>query len=58
LAVNFTARRNYLPAHSAHSRGRKPTYGVLVRPLQRPHPMQSMPGWNKGRPSTSRFGAT
>ena len=37
LAVNFTARRNYLPAHSAHSRGRKPTYGVLVRPLPRQH---------------------
>jgi hypothetical protein len=32
LARNFTARRNALPAHS---RGRKPTYGALVRPLAR-----------------------
>ena len=32
LAVNFTARRNALPEHS---RGRKPTYGRLVRPLPR-----------------------
>ena len=32
LAVNFTARRNSLPEHS---RGRKPTYGRLVRPLPR-----------------------
>lgn len=32
LAVNFTARRNTLPEHS---RGRKPTYGRLVRPLPR-----------------------
>ena len=32
LASNFTARRNYLPAHT---RGRKPTYGALVRPLAR-----------------------
>lgn len=34
LAVNFTARRNYLPEHSL---GRKPTYGALVRPLPRKH---------------------
>lgn len=30
LATNFTARRNMLPEHS---RGRKPIYGALVRPL-------------------------
>ena len=32
LATNFTARRNGLPEHS---RGRKPIYGALVRPLPR-----------------------
>jgi hypothetical protein len=32
LATNFTARRNFLPEHT---RGRKPTYGALVRPLPR-----------------------
>ena len=32
LAVNFTARRNFLPAHE---RGRKPKYGAVVRPLAR-----------------------
>ena len=32
LATNFTARRNYLPEHQ---KGRKPTYGALVRPLPR-----------------------
>ena len=32
LATNFTARRNCLPQHT---RGRKPTYGELVRPLPR-----------------------
>ena len=32
LAVNFTARRNVLPAHE---RGRKPKYGAIVRPLAR-----------------------
>jgi len=32
LAVNFTARRNFLPAHK---RGRKPKYGAIVRPLPR-----------------------
>jgi hypothetical protein len=32
LATNFTARRNVLPVHT---RGRKPTYGALVRPLPR-----------------------
>jgi hypothetical protein len=32
LAVNFTARRNVLPAHE---RGRKPKYGAIVRPLPR-----------------------
>lgn len=34
LASNFTARRNFLPEHV---KGRKPTYGVLVRPLPRKH---------------------
>lgn len=34
LAINFTARRNYLPKHIL---GRKPTYGALVRPLPRRH---------------------
>ncbi len=33
-ATNFTARRNFLPEHH---RGRKPTYGALVRPLPRKH---------------------
>lgn len=32
LATNFTARRNFLPEHV---KGRKPTYGALVRPLPR-----------------------
>jgi hypothetical protein len=32
LATNFTARRNFLPEHQ---RGRKPKYGVIVRPLPR-----------------------
>jgi hypothetical protein len=34
LATNFTARRNFLPAHV---KGRKPKYGVPVRPLARKH---------------------
>jgi hypothetical protein len=34
LATNFTARRNFLPRHV---KGRKPKYGVLVRPLPRQH---------------------
>jgi hypothetical protein len=34
LATNFTARRNFLPEHS---KGRKPKYGALVRPLPRKH---------------------
>jgi hypothetical protein len=34
LATNFTARRNYLPDHIL---GRKPTYGLSVRPLLRKH---------------------
>jgi len=34
LATNFTARRNFLPVHV---KGRKPTYGALVRPLPRKH---------------------
>ena len=34
LATNFTARRNFLPEHL---KGRKPQYGVLVRPLPRKH---------------------
>jgi len=32
LATNFTARRNFLPEHV---KGRKPTFGKLVRPLPR-----------------------
>ncbi len=32
LAVNFTARGNFRPVHE---RGRKPTYGAIVRPLAR-----------------------
>lgn len=32
LATNFTARRNFLPVHV---KGRKPTYGALIRPLPR-----------------------
>ena len=32
LAVNFTARRNFLPEHEL---GRKPKYGAIVRPLAR-----------------------
>ncbi len=32
LATNFTARRNYLPVHIL---GRKPTYGLSIRPLSR-----------------------
>jgi hypothetical protein len=32
LAVNFTARRNFLPKHEL---GRKPKYGEIVRPLAR-----------------------
>lgn len=32
LAVNFTARRNFLPEHEL---GRKPKYGAIVRPLPR-----------------------
>jgi len=32
LATNFTAHRNFLPEHV---KGRKPTYGALVRPLSR-----------------------
>jgi len=32
LAVNFTARRNFLPKHH---KGRKPKYGEIVRPLPR-----------------------
>ena len=40
LATNFTARRNYLPDHV---RGRKPTYGALVRPLPRQHKGKTKP---------------
>jgi hypothetical protein len=32
-AQNITARRNFLPVSAG--RGRKPEYGVLVRPLER-----------------------
>jgi hypothetical protein len=35
LANNFTARRNYLPEYIR--KGRKPKYGVIVRPLARTH---------------------
>ena len=35
LAKNFTARRNFLPEHG--KKGRKPSYGALVRPLNRTH---------------------
>jgi hypothetical protein len=35
VARNFTARRNSLPAYPG--RGRRPTYGVRVRPLPRTH---------------------
>jgi hypothetical protein len=34
LATNFTAHRNFLPVYV---KGRKPTYGALVRPLPRKH---------------------
>jgi len=40
LATNFTARRNYLPNHT---RGRKPTYGAIVRPLARQHKGNTKP---------------
>ena len=33
LATNFTARRNYLPVHAG--KGRKPVYGLRLRPLER-----------------------
>lgn len=33
LAGNFTCRRNYLPVYSG--KGRKPTYGERIRPLER-----------------------
>lgn len=33
LATNFTARRNYLPEHLG--KGRKPVYGLRIRPLDR-----------------------
>jgi hypothetical protein len=33
LATNFTARRNYLPEHLG--KGRKPVYGLRIRPLER-----------------------
>ena len=32
-ATNFTARRNYLPAYAG--KGRKPVYGLRIRPLER-----------------------
>lgn len=40
LATNFTARRNFLPAHV---KGRKPTDGALVRPLPRTHKGKTLP---------------
>jgi hypothetical protein len=39
LAVNFTARRNFLPEHD---RGRKPKYGAIVRPLARKYKDKSI----------------
>lgn len=39
LAVNFTARRNYL---LEHTKGRKPKYGALVRPLARKHKAKTL----------------
>src|SRR5579859_238977 len=62
LAVTFTARRNALPEHS---RGRKPTYGRLVRPLPRQRKgktlaatrlMSAMAGPNRGASFAWRFG--
>jgi hypothetical protein len=35
VARNFTARRNVLPIYTG--RGRRPTYGVVVRPVPRQH---------------------
>lgn len=40
LAINFTARRNFLPEHH---KGRKPKYGELVRPLPRKHNGKILP---------------
>jgi hypothetical protein len=40
LATNFTARRNFLPAHH---QGRKPSYGALVRPLPRKRKHKTLP---------------
>jgi len=40
LASNFTARRNFVPDHT---RGRKPTYGAVVRPLPRQHQGKTKP---------------
>lgn len=40
LATNFTARLNVLPPHH---RGRKPTYGKLVRPLPRQYKGKTLP---------------
>lgn len=40
LATNFTARQNVLPDHK---RGRKPTYGALVRPLPRQFKGKTLP---------------
>jgi hypothetical protein len=39
LATNFTARRNFLPAHH---QGRKPKYGALVRPLPRKYKTKTL----------------
>lgn len=41
LATNFTARRNFLPAHIL---GRKPKYGVSVRPLPRKYKGKMLKG--------------
>lgn len=43
LAVNFTARRNFLPVHQ---RGRKPKYGAIVRPLARKYKDKTLAATN------------
>ncbi len=55
LPKNFTARRNYLPAYKG--RGRRPTYGEIVRPLARSRadkitqatPPEATARWKDGR---------
>lgn len=45
LATNFTARRNFLPAHH---KGRRPKYGALVRPLPRKHKDKTLTATSPG----------